>query len=136
MVDNSSNINKPKESLNSDGQQFLQYQQTKGKFEQRWWTIPAISTNQKKVWTVMVNNSFNINKTKEYLNSDGQQFYQYQQTKRKFEQWWSTIPPISTNQKKVLAVMVDNSTNINKPKESLNSDGQQFYQYQQNKRKF
>ena len=84
----------------------------------------------------MVNNSFNINKTKEYLNSDGQQFYQYQQTKRKFEQWWSTIPPISTNQKKVLAVMVDNSTNINKPKESLNSDGQQFYQYQQNKRKF
>jgi GTP-sensing pleiotropic transcriptional regulator CodY len=136
MVDNSSNINKPKESLNSDGQQFLQYQQTKGKFEQRWWTIPPISTNQKKVWTVMVNNSFNINKTKEYLNSDGQQFYQYQQTKRKFEQWWSTIPPISTNQKKVLAVMVDNSTNINKPKESLNSDGQQFYQYQQNKRKF
>ena len=32
--------------------------------------------------------------------------------------------------------MVNNSTNINKPKESLNSDGQQFYQYQQNKRKF
>ena len=29
--------------------------------------------------------------------------------------------------------MVNNSTNINKPKESLNSDGQQFYQYQQNK---
>ena len=34
--------------------------------------------------------------------------------------------------------MVNNSTNINKrnnrisPKESLNSDGQQFYQYQQN----
>jgi hypothetical protein len=46
------------------------------------------------------------------------------------------IPPISTNQMKVLAVMEDNSTNINKPKESLNSDGQQFYQYQQNKRKF
>ena len=38
--------------------------------------------------------------------------------------------------------MVNNSTNINKtnnhfsPKESLNSEGQQFYQYQQNKRKF
>jgi hypothetical protein len=37
-----------------------------------------------------------------------------------------------------LTVMVNNSTNINKmnnglsPKESLNSDGQQFYQYQQN----
>ena len=39
----------------------------------------------------MVNNSTNINKTKESLNSDGQQF-----------------------------------TNINKTKESLNSDGQQF----------
>ena len=32
MVNNSSNINKPKESLNSDGRQFFQYQQTKGKF--------------------------------------------------------------------------------------------------------
>ena len=32
--------------------------------------------------------------------------------------------------------MVDNSTNINKTKESLNSDGQLFLQYQQNKRKF
>jgi hypothetical protein len=29
--------------------------------------------------------------------------------------------------------MVNNSTNINKTKESLNSDGQQFYQYKQNK---
>ena len=35
--------------------------------------------------------------------------------------------------------MINNSTNINKmnnhlsPKEILNSDGQQFYQYQQNK---
>jgi hypothetical protein len=33
-------------------------------------------------------------------------------------------------------VMVDNSTNMNKTKESLNSDGQQFNQYEQNKRKF
>jgi hypothetical protein len=48
----------------------------------------------------MVNNSTNINKTKESLNSDGQQFHQYQQNKR------------------------------------LNSDDQQFYQYKQNKRKF
>ena len=136
MVNNSSNINKPKESLNSDDQHFIQYQQTKRKFEQWGSTIPPISTNQNKVWTVMVNNSFNINKTKECMNSDGRQFLQYQQTKRKFKQWWSTIPPISTNQMKVLAVMEDNSTNINKPKESLNSYGQQFYQYQQNKRKF
>ena len=50
----------------------------------------------------MVNNSTNINKTKENLNSDGQQFHKYQQHK----------------------------------KESINSDGQQFHQYQQNKRKF
>jgi GTP-sensing pleiotropic transcriptional regulator CodY len=74
----------------------------------------------------MVNNSTNINKTKESLNSDGQQFLQYQQAKRKFEQWWSTFHPISTNQKKVWTVMVNNSFNINKTKESVNSDGQQF----------
>ena len=42
----------------------------------------------------MVNNSTNINKPNESFNSDGQQFLQYQQTKRKFEQWWSTILPI------------------------------------------
>ena len=48
----------------------------------------------------MVNNSTNINKTKESLNSDDQQFHQYRQNK-----------------------------------ESLNSDDQQFYQYQQKKRK-
>jgi hypothetical protein len=36
----------------------------------------------------------------------------------------------------LFSVMVNNSTNINKTKESLNSDGQQFHQYQQNKRKF
>ena len=29
MVNNSTNINKTKESLNSDGQQFLQYKQSK-----------------------------------------------------------------------------------------------------------
>ena len=49
----------------------------------------------------MVNNSTNINKTKECLNSDGQQFHQYQQNK-----------------------------------ESLNNDSQQFLQYKQNIRKF
>ena len=76
----------------------------------------------------MVNNSTNINKTKESLNSDGQQFHQYQQRKRNFKQWWSTFPPILTNQKKVYTVMVYNSTNINKRKESLNIDGQQFHQ--------
>ena len=49
----------------------------------------------------MVNNSSNINKTKESLNSDGQQFHQYQQNKR-----------------------------------NLNNDSQQFLQNEQNKRKF
>jgi hypothetical protein len=44
---------------------------------------------------------------------------------------------ITSHLKKVLTVMVNYSTNINKannhlsPKESLNSDGQQFHQYQQ-----
>ena len=84
----------------------------------------------------MVTNSTNINKAKESLNSDGRQFHQYQQSQRNFKQWWSTIPPISIKQKKVETVMVDNSTNIKKTKESLNSDGQQFLQYQKNKRKF
>ena len=51
MVDNSTNINKTKESLKSDGQQFHQYQQNR-----------------------------------ENLNSDGEQFHQYQQNKRKFKQ--------------------------------------------------
>jgi hypothetical protein len=97
MVNNSNNINKTKESLNSDGRQFHQYQQIR-----------------------------------ENLNSDGQQFHQYQDIggivnhhcfnflffclcwrncwpslfklsfvlliKRKFKQWWSNIPPISTKQ--------------------------------------
>jgi hypothetical protein len=34
MVELLTIINKPEESFNSDGQQFLQYQQTKRKFEQ------------------------------------------------------------------------------------------------------
>ena len=84
----------------------------------------------------MVDNSSNINKPKESFNIDGQQFLQYQITRRKFVQWWSTILPILTNQKKVLTVMVKIFTNINKPKESFNSNGQQFYQYQQTKRRF
>ena len=90
-----------KESLNSDGQQFHQYHQNKRKFKQWWSTIPSISSKQKKVYTVMVNNSINIIKTKESLNSDGQQFHQYHQNKRKFKQWCSTIPSISSKQKKV-----------------------------------
>jgi hypothetical protein len=36
----------------------------------------------------MVNNSINIIKTKESLNSDDQLIHQYYQMKRKFKQWW------------------------------------------------
>ena len=48
----------------------------------------------------MVNNSTNINKTTESLNSHGQQFNKYQQNERKFKLPWSTIQPISTKQQK------------------------------------
>ena len=61
----------------------------------------------------MVNNSININKTKESLNSDGQQFYQYQQNKESLNSDGQQFHQYQQN------------------KESLNSDGQQFYQYQQ-----
>ena len=47
-------------------QHFHQYEQNKGKFKQWWSTIPPIATKQKKVWRVMVNNSTNINNTKEF----------------------------------------------------------------------
>ena len=57
----------------------------------------------------MVNNYTNINKTKESLNSDGQQLHQYKQNKRK-------------NKRKFKQWLVNNYTNINKTKESLNSD--------------
>jgi hypothetical protein len=118
MVNNSTNINKTKESLNSDGQQFHQYQQRKRNFKQWWSTIPQISRKQKKVERVMVDNSTNINKTKESLKSDSQQFLQYQQNKRKFKQWWSTIPLISTNLRK------------------LKQWWSTIFQYKQSKRKF
>jgi len=105
----------------------------------------------KQWWSTYVTN---INKTTESLNSDGQHVspistkqkkvktvmvnisHQYQQNNRKLKQWWSTYV-----------------TNINKTKESLNSDDQHIspistkqqkvktvmvnisHQYQQNKRK-
>ena len=67
MVNNSTNINKTKQSLNSHGQQFNQYQQNNKKFKQPF----------------------------------GQQFNQYQQNNRKFKQPLSTIQRISTKQQKV-----------------------------------
>ena len=83
MVNNSSNINKTKESLNSDSQQFLQFQQKK----------ESLSSGGQQF--------HQYQETKESWNSDGRQFHQYEQDKRKFKQWWSTIPPIWTKQKKV-----------------------------------
>ena len=50
---------------------------------------------------MIVNNYTNINKKKESLHGDGQQFHKYQQNKTKFKQRWSTIPQISTKQNKV-----------------------------------
>ena len=82
IVNNSTNINKTKESLNSDGQQYHQYQQNKRNLN---------SDGQQFL-------QYQLNK--ESLNNDSQQFLQYQQNKRKFKPWWSTIPPISTKEKK------------------------------------
>ena len=55
----------------------------------------------------------NINKTKESLNSNGQQFHQYQQNKESLNSDSHQFHQYQQN------------------KESLNSNGQQFQQYQQ-----
>ena len=97
-VNNSTNINNHTQSplkkvLNSDGQQFHQYQQ------------PHTITS------------------KESLNSDGQQFHQYQQ-------------PHTITSKESLNSDGQQLHQYKQPhtitsKESLNSDGLQFHQYQQ-----
>ena len=85
MVNISSNINKPKESLSSDGRQFYQCQQNKRKFKQRWSTFPQISTKQR--YLNSNGRQFKHNQqNKENLDSDGQHFHQNQQKKRKFTQ--------------------------------------------------
>ena len=83
MVNYSTSINKtnnhlsPKESLNSDGQLFYQYQQNKQspltyrKYKQWLSTILPVSTKQ----TI-------TSHLKKVYNSDGQLFYQYQQNKQ------------------------------------------------------
>jgi hypothetical protein len=131
MANNSTNINKTKESFISDGQQFHQYQKNKRKFKHWWPTIPPISTKQKKAFVLLI--------LVELLTITDKAFFCFvdiggivgHQCLNFLLFCW----PISTKQKKALSVMVKNSTNINKTKESLNSDGQQFHQYQQNKRK-
>ena len=102
MVNNSTNINKGKGILSSDDQQFQQDQQNKRKLKQWWSTIPPISTKQRNL------NSdgqqfHQYQQNKKNLNSDCQHFLQYKQTKRKFKQWWTTILPMSTKQKKTLS---------------------------------
>ena len=81
----------------------------------------------------MVNNSTNINKANKGNNKTTELRTILQRESLNSD--WSTILPILTTQKKIYAVMVINSTNINKTKqslnsdwskESLNSDGQQF----------
>jgi hypothetical protein len=137
----------------------------------------------------MVNNSTKINKInnnlspKEILNSEGQQFHQYQQDKllilvelltfsvKTFFRWeiivcfvdigrivnhhcldflyergfclscwywwncWPSLFKISLGERLlfILLILVELLTNNLSPEERLNDDGQQFHQYQQNK---
>jgi hypothetical protein len=60
----------------------------------------------------MVNNSSNINKTKESLNSDGQQFHQYEQ-----------------NEQSAFIL-----TEFTEHKNMFTNDGQEIHQYQQIKK--
>jgi len=39
--------------------------------------------------------------------------------KRKFKQWWSTIPPISTKRKKISPKLYSLNTKYNLPKDGL-----------------
>jgi hypothetical protein len=69
----------------------------------------------------MVNISTNINTQKESLNSDGRQFYQCQQNKRSLNSDGQHFHKYHPN-REIQTVMVDNSSIINKTKESLDSD--------------
>ena len=69
----------------------------------------------------MVNISSNINTQKESLNSDGRQFYQCQQNKRSLYSDGQHFHKYQPN-REIQTVMVDNSSIINKTKESLGSD--------------
>jgi hypothetical protein len=69
----------------------------------------------------MVNISSNINTQKESLNSDGRQFCQCQQNKRSLYSDGQHFHKYQPN-REIQTVMVDNSSIINKTKESLGSD--------------
>jgi MFS superfamily sulfate permease-like transporter len=98
IVNNSINIDKTKESLNSDDIDGIVDHHCLNflLFCRYWWncwpSLFKLSFVLSILMELMVNNFINIIKTKESLNSDGQQFHQYHQNKRKFKQWWSTIP--------------------------------------------
>ena len=85
IVNNSSIINKTKESLKSDSQKFHQYQQNKRKFKQCWSTILPISTKQRNL-NIDGQQFHQYQENRESLKSDGLEFHQYQQSKRKFKQ--------------------------------------------------
>jgi hypothetical protein len=148
MVNNSTNINKTKESLNIEVQHFHQYQFVDHYclnfplFCSYWWKCWHDCVNFLlfcwfwwNCWPWLSKLSFvllimlELSTIIVWISLFVWYCHQYQQNKRKFKQWWSTIPPILTNQKKVYTVMVYNSTNINKRKESLNIDGQQFHPF-------
>jgi hypothetical protein len=134
MVSNSTNINKPKESLllTITIKTFFWFVDIGGIVDHHCSNFLLFCWYWRNCWPSLFKLSFGVLilaellTIKESFNSDGQQFLQYQQPKRKFEQWWSTFLPISTNQKKDWTVMVNNSSNINKPKERVSSDGTFF----------
>jgi uncharacterized protein YifE (UPF0438 family) len=90
-----------KECLNSDDQQFHQYQQNKQS---------PLNTDDQQF------HQYQQNKQSP-LNSDGQQFHQYQQNKQS---------PLNSDGQQYHQYQ-------QKKQSPLNSDGQQFHQYQQNK---
>jgi hypothetical protein len=123
IVNNSTNINKTKECLSNDSQQFHQYQKLEeiliitvstffcfvdigGIVDHHCLNFLMFCLYWRNCWLSLLKHSSNLNKPKESLSSDGRQFLQYKQSKRKFKQWWSTIPLISTKQKKVYTVIV------------------------------
>jgi hypothetical protein len=102
--------------ITADDQQVHQYKQNKRKFKQWWSTIHQYKQNKRKFkqfsfvlfilvncWPSLFKLSFvlfiSVNCWSSF--SDDQQFTNINKNKRKFKQWWSTSPPISTKQKKV-----------------------------------
>jgi hypothetical protein len=149
MVDNSANINKQKESFSSDGRQFYQYHKTKRIFWQWWSTILPISTKQNQDLTVMLKLSFDLLILEEWLTITVKTLFCFDDIGWIVDHhcsnfllvcwywrnlWLSMlnlsfvlfilVELLTITVKTFFCVMVNNSTNINKPKESFNSDSQ------------